>query len=82
VAILWQPRKTVAEKGIENVKIEVNGDPTAGFTLIGAITASGAKLPLFLIAKEFAQKCHKQFGRCFPGTIDYSNNGWRIRTFS
>jgi hypothetical protein len=60
--ILWQPRNTVAEKGVESTKIEVNGDPKAEFTLIEAITASGEKLPLFLIAKGFTQKCHKQFG--------------------
>jgi hypothetical protein len=31
--ILWQRRKTVAEKGVESVEIELNGDPKAGFTL-------------------------------------------------
>jgi hypothetical protein len=41
--VLCQPRKTVAEKGIESVKIEVSGDPKAGFTLIGTITASGCR---------------------------------------
>jgi hypothetical protein len=25
--VLWQPRKTLAEKGVESVKIEVSGDP-------------------------------------------------------
>jgi hypothetical protein len=25
--VLWQPRKTVAEKRVESVKIEVSGDP-------------------------------------------------------
>jgi hypothetical protein len=61
--ILWQLHKTVAEKGVESVKIEVNGDPKAEFTLIKAITARGEKLPLFLIANGLMQKCHRQFGR-------------------
>jgi hypothetical protein len=33
--VLWQPRKTVAGKGVESVKIDVSRDPKAGFTLIG-----------------------------------------------
>jgi hypothetical protein len=32
----------VAEKGVESVKIEVSGDPKAGFTLIGAISEGSA----------------------------------------
>jgi hypothetical protein len=74
--ILCQPLKTVTEKGVESVKIEVNGDSKAGFTLIEVITASGETLPLFLIAKGLTQKCHKQFGRCFSGTIDHLKSGW------
>jgi hypothetical protein len=73
--ILWELCKTVAAKGVESVKIEMNGDPKAGFTLIGAVTASGEKFPPFLIAKGLTQKCHKQSGQCFPGTIDHLKSG-------
>jgi hypothetical protein len=65
--ILWRPCKTVAEKGVESVKIEVNGDQKAGFKLIGAVTTSGEKFPLFFIAKRFTQKCYEQFGDAFRG---------------
>jgi hypothetical protein len=74
--VLWQPRKTIAEKGVESVKIAVNGDPKAGFTLIGSICANGERLPLFIIAKGLSARCHKQFGRSFPGAIAHSKSGW------
>jgi hypothetical protein len=63
--VLWQPRKTVAEKGVESVQIEISGDPKAGFTLIDPITASGQRLPLLLIAKGLTPKCQKEFGKNF-----------------
>jgi hypothetical protein len=74
--VLWQPRKTVAGKGVESVKIEVSGDPKAGFTLIDPITASGQRLPLFLIAKGLTPKCYKQFGKNFTRVVDHSKSGW------
>jgi hypothetical protein len=67
---------SLAKLPLKSAKIGVNGDPKVGFMLIGVITASGEKLPLFLIVKGLTQKCHKQFGRCFPGTIDHSKSGW------
>jgi AcrR family transcriptional regulator len=57
--VLWQTHKTIAEKGVESVKIQVSGDPKAGFTFIGTITARGQRLPLFLVAKGRTPKCHK-----------------------
>jgi hypothetical protein len=60
--ILYRPRKTVAPTGAETVKVEVDGDPKAGLTLMGTITAAGTKLPLFLVAKGLTRRCHKQFG--------------------
>jgi hypothetical protein len=49
--VFWQPRKTVADTGVEAVQIEIDGDPKAWSTLIGSIAANGDILPLFLIAK-------------------------------
>jgi hypothetical protein len=74
--MFWQPRKTIAEKGVESVRIEVSGDPKAGFTLIGAITARGQRLPLFLVAKGLTSKCHQQFGKNFTEVADDSKSGW------
>jgi hypothetical protein len=73
--VLWRPRNTVAEKGVGSVKIEVNGDPKAGFTLIGAITASGQRLPLFLVANGLTPKCHEQFGKNFTAVADHLKSG-------
>jgi hypothetical protein len=74
--VLWQLPKTVAEKGVESVKIKVSRDPEAGFMLIGVITASGQRLPLFLVAKGLISKCHMQFGKNFNGLADHSKSGW------
>jgi hypothetical protein len=74
--VLWQPRKAVAEKGVESVKIEVSGDPKAGFTLIRAITARSQRLTSFLVVKGLTPKCHKQFGKNFTEVVDHSKSRW------
>jgi hypothetical protein len=74
--VFWQRQKTVSEKGVEIVTVEINGDPKTGFTLIDSIAANDDHLPLFLIAKGVTFRCHKQFGRLFPGSIDHSKSGW------
>jgi hypothetical protein len=58
------------------MKIDVSGDPKVGFTLIGAITASGQRLPLFLVAKGLTPQFHLQFGKNFTGVADHSKSGW------
>jgi hypothetical protein len=57
------------------VKIEVSGDPKAEFTLIGASTASGQRLALFLVANGLTPKCHKQFGKNFTGVAGHLKSG-------
>jgi hypothetical protein len=77
--VLYLPQKTVAPTGIETVKVEIDGDPKAGLTIMGAITAAGTKLPLFLIAKGLTRRCHEQFGDVadrFPAYIAHSRSGW------
>jgi hypothetical protein len=64
--LFWQPRKTVADTGVEAVKTEIDGDPKAGFTLIRSIRANGDTLPLFLVAKRRTSKYHTQFGLGSP----------------
>jgi hypothetical protein len=58
--LLWQPRKTAADTGVEPVEIETDGDPRTGFTLIGSIAANRDTLPLFLLAKGRLSRCYKQ----------------------
>jgi hypothetical protein len=41
----------MAPTGTETGKVDVDGDPKAGLTLMGTITVAGTKLPLFLVAK-------------------------------
>jgi hypothetical protein len=74
--VFWQPRKTVSEKWVETVTVEINGGPKACFTLIGSIAANGDRFSLFLITKGVTFRCHKQFGRLFPGSIDHSKSWW------
>jgi hypothetical protein len=74
--VFWQLRKTVAEKWVESVKKEIHGDAKAGLTLVGSITANSDRLPLFLITRGVTTRCHSQFGRSFPGSIDHSKGGW------
>lgn len=78
--ILYVPMKTVAPTGVETVKVSVDGDPKAGLTLLGTITAAGTKLPLFLVAKGRTDRCHKQFGadllQTWPVYIAHSPSGW------
>jgi hypothetical protein len=72
--VLWQLRKSVAEKEVESVKVEIDADINAGFTLIGSMAVNGDGLPLFLIAKEVTARHHRQFGGFFPGSIDSSKS--------
>jgi hypothetical protein len=51
----------VALMGIETAKVETDGELKADLTLIETITALGANLPLFLVAKVRTLHCQKQF---------------------
>jgi hypothetical protein len=60
--ILEMLRKTIASTGVENVKVSVDGDPTAGLTLMGMIPAAGTQSSLFLMQLVFTkglQPCHR-----------------------
>jgi len=78
--VLYLPRKTLGPTGVETVEVEVDGDPKAGLTLMGTITAAGTKLPLFLVAKGRTNRCHKQFKSPTldqtPVYIANSKSGW------
>jgi hypothetical protein len=67
LASLLAAGKAAADTGVEAVNIEIDGDPKAGFTLIGSIAANGDTLLLFFVAKGRTSRSHKQFGPGFPG---------------
>jgi hypothetical protein len=73
--VLTTAKNCVGER-VETATVEINGDPKAGFTLIGSIAANGDRLSLFLIAKGVTFLYHNQFGRLFPGFIHHSKSGW------
>jgi hypothetical protein len=66
----------MVDTGVEAIKIEINGAPKAGFTLIRSRAANGDMFPLFLVAKGRTSRCHEQFGPGFPGVISRSKSGW------
>jgi hypothetical protein len=49
--ILYLPQKTIALTGTETVKAEIDGDPKAGMTIMGIITALGLSSPCSLSRK-------------------------------
>jgi hypothetical protein len=53
------PRNAVAQTGAETVQLKADGDPKAGLTPIGTITATDTKLPLFLAVKGLTRRYHK-----------------------
>jgi hypothetical protein len=56
--------------------MEIDGDPKAGFALIGSMAANEDTLPRFLVSKGRTSRYHKQFGPGFSGVISHSKNGW------
>jgi hypothetical protein len=74
--LFWQRRKTVVDTGVKAVKIEIDGDPKAGLTLIGSIVANGDTLPLFVVVKGRTSRLDDQFGPGFPRGISQSKSGW------
>jgi hypothetical protein len=50
--LFWQPRKTVVDARVKAVKSEIDGDPKAGFTLIGSRAAYGDVFCYSLLQRE------------------------------
>jgi hypothetical protein len=48
--ILWQPKKTFAERRVESVMAEVERDPKDGMMVLETISAGGDILVLCLVA--------------------------------
>ena len=60
------------------MKINIQGDKRAGFTILGTISSEGDKFPLALFAKGKQKRCHKQLGN-HPNhnyKVFHSESGW------
>jgi hypothetical protein len=69
--------ETVANVGQESVHQYTGWDTKANFTFFGTVAADGTKWPLVLLAKEKAQRCHKQLGvHSIDHIVWHSASGW------
>ena len=76
---LFYPRGllTWAEKGSSNVSISVDGNEKDSITALCAITATGTKLPMMLIASGKTPAVEEsQLGDVFHHWTSHSENGW------
>ena len=68
---------TWATKGSSNVSISIGGNEKENITALCAITASGTKLPMMLIASGKTSACElSQLGDVSPNWTTHSENGW------
>ena len=71
------PNKTIANKGGDEVRGYINGDPRTAFTVIGTITKSGKKFVPIVLAKGKTHKSINKFGKHeFPVEFIVSKSGW------
>ena len=74
---------TWGRTGEEAVSIHLDGDEKEGITVVACVTASGCKLPLWLIAKGKSDRCHDQLGETCGHLVTHSESGWStVETFS
>ena len=72
------PKRTIAHIGQNSVKVNINGDKRAAFTILATVSANGDRLPLVLFAKGKTMNYLKQFG-VHPQhdyKIMHSKSGW------
>lgn len=70
------PRKVLAEKGTETVKLCSKSGEKTSFTALGAISAAGQKLPLWVLAKGRTQRSERKFGAHEDVVVHHSTSGW------
>jgi hypothetical protein len=69
---------TWAKKGQRSVQIRISGDPKANFTVTAAVTASGTKLPLHILANGKTDVVQQsQLGDTHDCWVDHSETGWQ-----
>jgi hypothetical protein len=74
------PRKVLAEKGSETVKLRSKTSEKTSFTAIGAISAAGEKLPLWVLAKGKSPRCEHKFGTHPDIVVQHTPSGWATDT--
>ena len=70
------PKKVLAEKGAETVKLSSRTSEKTSFTALGAISAAGDKLPLWVLAKGKTRRCEHKFGNHQDILIRHTESGW------
>ena len=74
---------TWGRTGEQDVSVHLDGDEKEGITVVACVTASGCKLPLWLIAKGKSDRCHGQLGDPQGHLVTHSESGWSTaETFS
>jgi hypothetical protein len=70
------PGGMLAEKGTGTVKLTSKMNEKTSFTAIGAISAAGGKLPLWILAKGRTQRCEQKFGTHPNVLVSHTDSGW------
>jgi hypothetical protein len=74
--IYMGPKKVIAEKGTDTVKLQATTGEKLSLTAFGVISAAGEKLPLWVIAKGKTERSLRKFGE-IPGVVfKFSESGW------
>jgi hypothetical protein len=69
-------QKVLAEKGAETVKLRAPKSKKTSFSALGAISTSGQRLPLWVLAKGKTPRSERKFG-AHPGFIlQHTDSGW------
>jgi SH3-like domain-containing protein len=70
------PRKVIAEKGTDTVKLVCSTGEKLSVTAFGTISAEGEKLPLWVVTKDKTKRCLNKFGDQTDVIFRYSESGW------
>jgi hypothetical protein len=70
------PRRVLAEKGSDSVKLISSTGEKQSVTAFGTISAAGDKLPLWIIAKGKTQRSITKFGKHPEVVFKVSESGW------
>jgi hypothetical protein len=70
------PRKVLAEKGCDTVKLESTTGEKTSFTALGAVSCAGEKLPLWVLTKGRTVHCEPKFGSHPKVILRHSESGW------
>jgi hypothetical protein len=74
------PQKVLAEKGSETVKLASRTGEKTSFTALGAISAAGQKLHLWVLAKGTTRRCERKFGTHPDIIVRHTDSGWSTET--